>query len=50
MEIRTMEIRTIPEWTYLLTFGDDLDVYANGDKRKAVDRRTGKVVVAYMAA
>ena len=42
-----MKVRTIPGWTYLLTFGDDLDIYAQGDMRRAVDRETGRVLFEY---
>ena len=42
-----MEIRIIKGWTYLLTFGYSLDIYARGNKRRAVDRNTGEVKDEY---
>ena len=39
--------RKIPGWKFLLTFGNDLDIYQQGDMRKAVNRKTGKIVVEY---
>lgn len=42
-----MEIRNIPGWTYLLTFGYGLDIYGKGKKRKAVDRKTGQEILNY---
>ncbi|KKL13220.1 hypothetical protein LCGC14_2527910 [marine sediment metagenome] len=37
----------LTEWTYLLTFGYSLDVYAKGNQRVGVERSTGKVVISY---
>lgn len=34
-------------WTYLLTIGYDLDIYAKGDGRKGIDRKTGQVIISY---
>lgn len=34
-------------WTYLLTFGYDLDIYAKGNRRVGIDRKTGEVVIEY---
>jgi len=34
-------------WTYLLTFGYSLDIYANGSRLGAIDRNTGRVVIEY---
>ena len=35
-------------WTYLLTFGYDLDLYANGNQRVAIDRETGEIILSYV--
>ena len=35
-------------WTYLLTFGNELDVYAYGSLRVGIDRKTGRKVISYI--
>ena len=42
-----MEIRNIPGWIYLLTFGYGTDIYGKGNLRKAVDRKTGQEILNY---
>ena len=39
------EIRNLKGWEYLLTFGYDLDIYAKGDSRVGIGRKTGEVVI-----
>jgi hypothetical protein len=34
-------------WRYILTYGYDLDLYANGKVRIAIDRGSGRVVLRY---
>jgi len=34
-------------WTYILTYGNYLDIYARGSERVGVDRRTKRVVITY---
>ena len=34
-------------WKYLFTFGYSGDVYAKGNQRRIVDRRTGQLIVEY---
>lgn len=34
-------------WRYVLTYGYSLDLYARGNRRKAIDRDTGQVVLVY---
>lgn len=43
-----MEIRTIPGWTYILTWGYSLDVYGYGSLRIAIDRNTGEQILGYV--
>jgi len=38
----------LDDWTYLFTFGHDLDIYANGNLRIGIDARTGKKVISYV--
>ena len=38
----------LTNWTYLFTFGYDLDVYAYGSLRVAICRRTGRKVLSYV--
>lgn len=35
------------DWEYVFTWGTDLDVYAKGDLRRAVNRKTGEVELEY---
>lgn len=35
------------EWTYILTYGRYLDIYARGSERVGVDRKTKGVVITY---
>ena len=35
-------------WTYLFTYGYDLEIYALGCLRIAVDRKTGEQVLGYV--
>lgn len=35
-------------WTYVLTYGYSLDVYAYGHLRIGIDRKTGKQVLGYI--
>lgn len=35
------------DWTFILTWGDDLDLYGKDNERKVVERETGKVVLEY---
>ena len=34
-------------WRYVLTYGYSLDIYARGDQRKGVNRKSGKVFLRY---
>ncbi len=34
-------------WRYVLTFGYSLDIYARGNQRIGVDRKSGKVDLRY---
>ena len=34
-------------WKWILTYGFTLDLFGCGNKRKLVDRETGRVVVIY---
>lgn len=34
-------------WRYVLTYGYSLDIYSRGNKRKGIDRNTGRVVIEY---
>lgn len=34
-------------WQYLFTFGYSLDIYARGNERIAVDKKTGKILLRY---
>jgi len=43
-----MEHRTISGWTFLFTFGEDLDIYGYGSLRIGIDRKTRKQVIGYM--
>jgi len=47
MEIFQMKPREISGWTYLLTFGFDLDIYQYGNLRIGIDRETGKQLIGY---
>ena len=38
----------LSEWTYLFTYGYDLDIYGYGCLRVAIDRKTGKKVLSYV--
>ena len=38
----------LTKWTYLLTIGTDLDVYAYGSLRVGIDRDTGRKVISYV--
>ena len=38
----------LTNWTYLFTFGNDLDIYANGILRVGIDRVTGRKVISYV--
>ena len=38
----------LTKWTYLLTFGTDLDIYAYGSLRVGIDRKTGRKVISYV--
>ena len=35
-------------WKYLFTFDYSLDIYAKGDRRVGIDRKTGEVVIEYV--
>lgn len=37
----------IKGWTYILTYGKYLDIYARGSERVGVDRKTKRVVIIY---
>jgi len=47
MEVSQIEPREIPGWTYLLTYGIDLDIYQCDNLRIGVDRKTGKQLIGY---
>jgi len=32
-------------WRFVLTIGYDLDIYAKGNSRVGIDRKTGKVII-----
>jgi len=34
-------------WTFILTFGKNLDIYGRGEERVGIDRDTGRVVMSY---
>jgi len=34
-------------WTFILTFGKNLDIYGQGEERVGIDRDTGRVVMSY---
>ena len=38
----------LKDWTYLFTWGYDLDVYALGSLRVAIDRKTGEKRLSYV--
>lgn len=38
----------LTDWTFLFTYGYDLDVYAYGSLRVGVDRKTGRKVISYV--
>ncbi len=38
----------LTQWTYLLTYGYSLDVYAYGSLRVGIDRETGRKVISYV--
>lgn len=38
----------LSNWTYLFTYGYDLDVYAYGFLRVAIDRHSGRKVISYV--
>ena len=35
-------------WTYLLTYGHDLDIYGYGILRIGIDRLTGRKIISYV--
>ena len=37
----------LASWEFLFTYGYDLDLYSKGNKRMAICRATGRVVVKY---
>jgi len=39
----------LTKWTYLLTFGESLDIYAFESLRLGIDRNTGEKVISYVA-
>ena len=41
------KVPTYSGWKCVLTYGSSLDLYARGNKRKAIDRKTGRVIVDY---
>lgn len=38
---------TMEGWTYLFTYGDDLEVFGQGIQRRIVNKDTGKVITEY---
>jgi len=40
-------VKGMDNWEYLFTFGYTADVYACGNKRKMVDKKTGEVICQY---
>jgi len=37
----------LANWKFIFTWGTDLDVYGNGDKRMGIDRATGNIRLEY---
>ncbi len=38
----------LTNWTFILTFGYSLDIYAYGSLRVGIDRNTGEKIISYV--
>ena len=51
MEVIMLTVESLKDllanWIFKFTFGKNADVYACGNKRKMIDRATGKVITEY---
>ena len=49
-KVKGERIMNLKGWKYLFAFGDSLDIYAKGDRRVGIGRKTGEVVIKYKSS